>query len=190
MKRGVQRSHRDLVKSAGETTNSTRQRVGNATIIIANRQRTRKINRRRLRQIVAALLAELKIVKAELGINLVAAPEMTVVNETFLEHAGSTDVITFDYHAPGARREEPESTLHGELFVCVDESVLQARRFKTDWRSEVVRYIVHGLLHLLGHDDLSVPARRRMKREENRLVRGLSRRFSLAQIGRPSKMPA
>jgi hypothetical protein len=39
------------------------------------------------------------------------------------------------------------------------------------------------VLHLLGHDDLRADLRRRMKREENRLVRGLERRFSLAQLG-------
>ena len=44
--------------------------------------------------------------------------------------------------------------LHGELFICVDEAVAQAKEFKTSWQSEVVRYVVHGVLHLLGHDDL------------------------------------
>ena len=60
--------------------------------------------------------------------------------------------------------------LHGEIFVCVDEAVLQARKFGTSWQSEIVRYIVHGVLHLLGFDDSSAGARRKMKREENRLV--------------------
>ena len=163
-------------------------------VIIANRQRTRKINLRLLKQIAAALLAELKIEKAELGINLVAAPEMTRLNETFLRHAGSTDVITFDYADDGragsppaaktGRRTEDAPALHGEIFICVDEAVLQARNFGTTWQSEIVRYIVHGVLHLLGHDDSRAGARRKMKREENRLLRELSRRFSLAQLWR------
>ena len=66
-------------------------------IVIANRQRMRKINLRLLKKIANALLAELEIEKAEIGICLVAAPEMTRLNETFLKHKGSTDVITFDY---------------------------------------------------------------------------------------------
>ena len=66
-------------------------------IVIANRQRTKKINARLLKQIVGELFAELEIAEAELGVNLVAVPEMTLVNETFLQHEGSTDVITFDY---------------------------------------------------------------------------------------------
>jgi rRNA maturation RNase YbeY len=80
--------------------------------------------------------------------------------------------------------------IHGELFVCVDEAVLQARQFGTSWQAEVVRYVVHGVLHLLGHDDLRPAARRTMKREENRLVRGLAKRFSLAQLSGAAKLGA
>jgi ssRNA-specific RNase YbeY (16S rRNA maturation enzyme) len=43
-------------------------------------------------------------------------------------------------------------------------------------------------LHLLGYDDLHAAARRRMKREENRRLAGLSRKFNLAQIGGASKL--
>jgi probable rRNA maturation factor len=154
-------------------------------VIIANRQRTKKINTRLLKQIVSGLLAELKVSEAKLGISLVAAQEMTLVNETFLKHKGSTDVITFDY----ADKIE-ETILAGEIFVCVDEAVLQAKKFKTKWQSEITRYVVHGVLHLLGHDDLKPDLRRKMKREENRLVRLLAKKFSLAQIGGGSKLRA
>jgi probable rRNA maturation factor len=80
--------------------------------------------------------------------------------------------------------------LHGELFVCVDEAVLQAKQFKTRWQSEIVRYIVHGVLHLRGHDDLEPDLRRKMKRAENRLVRALAKRFSLAQLSAAGKLRA
>ena len=60
----------------------------------------------------------------------------------------------------------------------------QAKQFRTSWQSEVVRYAVHGVLHLLGHDDLRLAARRKMKREENRLVRRLAKEFPLARIAR------
>ena len=157
-----------------------------------------------MKEIAEALLADLQIAEAELGINLVAAREMTLINEAFLRHEGSTDVITFDYAEKAARasrlrkkslkqkirRRDACATLSGELFICMDEAVLQAAKFKTTWQAEIVRYLVHGVLHLLGHDDGGAAARRRMKREENRLLRGLSRRFSLAQLARPIKLAA
>jgi probable rRNA maturation factor len=168
-------------------------------VVIANRQRARKINSRLLKKITEALLADLEIGEAELGVSLVAAREMTLINETFLQHEGPTDVITFDYGlgvppSDGAvlkrrNRLKPElQALHGEIFICVDEAIGQAKIFKTTWQSEIVRYLVHGVLHVLGHDDHNAAARRKMKREENRLLAGLSRKFCLAQIAGASKL--
>ena len=136
-------------------------------VVISSRQHTRKVNQRLLKQITAALLADWEVENAELGIYLIAAPEMTRLNEKFLRHRGSTDVITFDYglgvpssggfppdHSRRTNRLKPElQTLHGEIFICVEEAMLQARKFKTIWQSEIVRYLVHGVLHLLGFDD-------------------------------------
>jgi probable rRNA maturation factor len=172
-------------------------------IAVSNRQRARKVDLRWLEKITAAALAELKIERAELGIVLVGAKEMASLNEEFLGHEGATDVITFDYKGPesgvhppslrsfgGQAVHSPWSIvnnrkgieLHGEIFVCVAEAERQAKIFGTDWRSEVVRYIVHGILHLLGHDDLQPLARKKMKREEGRLVRELSRCFALSKL--------
>lgn len=158
-------------------------------LTIQNRQRTRDIHARRLRQVINVLLGDLlEIEEVELGITLVAAREMTRLNESFLRHAGSTDVITFDYSESGPRDVKRQTTIHGELFVCMDEAVLQACRFRTTWQSEVVRYVVHGILHLLGHDDHRAGDRRRMKREENRLLRRLGARFDLVFLQRtPSR---
>ena len=137
-------------------------------IVIDSRQRAKRVNSRLLKLIVAELLAQLKITDAEIGINLVAAREMALEQET----------------------RSAELEIHAELFVCIDDAILQAKQFQTSWQSEVMRYIVHGVLHLLGHDDLKPPLRRKMKREENRLVRLLSKKFSLAQISGAPKLRA
>lgn len=157
-------------------------------IVIANRQRTKPIDSRFLKRIVRDIFDELSITEAELGISLVAAREMTLVNETFLQHKGSTDVITFDHLEPDGTTENPALQLHGELFVCVDDALAQSKKFKTTWQSEVIRYVTHGILHLLGYDDLKASLRQKMKREENRLVRRLTRRFTLAELSGTAKM--
>ena len=159
-------------------------------IVIDSRQRAKRVNSRLLKLIVAELLAQLKITDAEIGINLVAAREMALVNETFLNHAGSTDVITFDHSSAEQETRSAELEIHAELFVCIDDAILQAKQFQTSWQSEVVRYIVHCVLHLIGHDDLKPQLHRKMKSEENRLVRRLSKKFSLAQISGAPKLRA
>ncbi len=147
------------------------------TLTIANRQRTHKIKVGVLREIVIVLLTELAGPEASLEINLVSAPQMAKVNQAYLQHEGPTDVITFDY-----REARPGTPLHGELFICPAVAVTQAREFGTEWRSELVRYVIHGILHLLGHDDLEPVARRQMKAVEGRWLRTISRRFALSKL--------
>ncbi len=91
-------------------------------IVLANRQRTRKINLRLLKQIAGALLADLKIEDAELGIQSGRRAGNDLLNETFLRHEGPTDVITFDYSDPDRepRTRDPDASLRGEIFICVE----------------------------------------------------------------------
>ena len=151
-----------------------------STVLVRNHQRSRFIDVLLLRQISRELLLEVfPRQRYELGVHLVDKRVMIRLNETFLRHQGSTDVITFDYREAS----EPQ-VLRGEIFVCIDEALVQARRFRTSWQSELVRYVVHGLLHLSGYDDERQQARRTMKRAENRLLNRLASRFVLAKIGR------
>ena len=148
-------------------------------IAISNRQRAgaraRKIDLRLFEKITAAALEELEMQMEELSIVLVSAEEMAQINEKFLGHEGPTDVITFDYS-------EGNKGLSGEIFICPEVARKQAKEFKTTRQAEAVRYLVHGILHLAGHDDLNPVARKKMKREEGRLVRELSRRFALSKL--------
>ena len=154
----------------------------------------------------------------DLTVHFVNAPEMARLNEKHLGHEGSTDVITLDYasHAPakapatvrssafrrsgepyrdsghhhqtGATPGSGPSIICGELFVCVDEALIQARHFRVPWTTETMRYIIHGILHLRGHDDLNTSALKRMKREETRLLRELGNRFPLSRLAMKTKL--
>ncbi len=151
---------------------------------LRNRQRTRALDGRLLRRMAEHLLTEHFHQKQfELGIHLVADREMARVNETFLQHSGSTDVITFSH----AELHQTD-LLHGEIFICLDAAVRQARQFRTTWQSELVRYLIHGILHLEGFDDLEPAARREMKKEENRLLNEVSKQFPLQRLAKKSKV--
>ncbi len=185
-------------------------------LALRNRQRTRRVDLRLLRRMTNRLLREhFHASSVELCLHLVGAKEMADVNWCFLQHEGSTDVITFDHAfddpppltpslspngGEGARRagegettrtdKSPDKTekhsFHGEIYISLDDAVAQAKQFRTTWPSELARYVIHGLLHLAGHDDLQPAARRAMKREENRLLREMARQFPLSSLARPS----
>lgn len=158
-----------------------------SVLLLRNRQKTRHLDLKLLRAITRSLLEQSLGERAyELGLQLVGATAMAKVNETYLQHSGSTDVITFDYSAEGPA-ESTKAILHGEIFICIDDAVVQAREFGTTWQEELIRYVVHGILHLQGYDDLKPQLRRIMKKEENRLVNELSTRFPLRKLSRLSK---
>jgi rRNA maturation RNase YbeY len=147
-------------------------------LIVRNRQRVRRLNTKLLRKIVRGLLVdELSRDDFEIGISVIGEEAMTRMNEGYLRHKGSTDVITFDY--TDANRPK---CLVGEIFVCLDEALAQAPRFRVTWQNELVRYIVHGILHLCGYDDKTAAAQKKMKSQENRLMRRVVERFKLDQI--------
>ncbi len=150
-------------------------------IVLRNRQRAARVDMRLLRRMIGSLLArELGLVRGELGIHLVEDRTITELNERHLNHRGATDVITFDYQGGNGGHE----SIAGDVFVCVPEAVRQAPRFQTSWQAELVRYIVHGILHLSGYDDQNAVARRKMKGEENCLLKALGRRFRVGSLGR------
>ena len=168
-------------------------------LTIRNRQRLVAINTRWLRKMVIILLEEIaQISLYELAIHAVNRREITRLNETYLQHSGATDVIAFDYKATaslatlenmtsGGKGEImptnflPDS-LYGELFICVEVATEQARKYRTTWAGEFVRYIIHGLLHLEGYDDHSPSHRREMKKEEDRRLNQLKRRCDLEDL--------
>ena len=160
------------------------------SLLIRNRQRLVALNTRLLRTIAKAVLEDILAMREfDLAIHVVRAPEMAHLNETFLQHAGSTDVITFDYSDAGTTSRSKHS-LHGETFICIDDTLSQARQFRTSWPSELVRYVIHGFLHLSGFDDTNAVARRKMKREENRLLKKVSQLFPLSKLASGSKLRA
>jgi probable rRNA maturation factor len=141
-------------------------------LVLRNRQRAMRLNLTRLRETTRHLLErELGLAAYALGVHFVSERRMAEVNQQFLRHEGPTDVITFDHGADAA------AAVHGELFLCPAVARQQAGRFRATLEKELVRYLIHGVLHLRGFDDRTPAARRVMKREEARLLRRLRRRF-------------
>jgi probable rRNA maturation factor len=132
------------------------------------------VNSRLLRQIIKAIVISIFGKKqCVVSVALLNTEEISRINTAFLKHDGSTDVITFDYS---------EGSLCGEILICVDEAIRQAQVFRTTWQSELVRYLIHGFLHLDGYEDLVAADRRKMKREEDRILEQVARKFDLSKL--------
>ncbi len=140
---------------------------------LLNRQRIKPVNISLLREMLEHLLPRTEF---DLTVHLIGPQEMRKLNRKHLGHDGSTDVITLDY-AGGL-----DAPLAGEIFICVEDAMIQAKQFRSTWQSELVRYAIHGVLHLQGYDDLETAARRRMKRVENRRLNALAEKFPVKRL--------
>ena len=141
-------------------------------IQVRSQQRLYPVISREVRKAAIILMDELLQTDAyDLNILFVNKTRMAKINLEHLRYEGATDIITFDYTTP--------TLLHGDLIICPPVASENAARYRVSLGHEIARNIIHGVLHLLGYDDKESTARKKMKREENGLLRKLSRRFPL-----------
>jgi probable rRNA maturation factor len=103
--------------------------------------------------------------QGRLEIALVDGTEMRRQHRQWMGLASMTDVLSFDL------RDRPRrGRVDGQLIVCETVARRRAGRDDTDWRAEVLLYVVHGCLHLCGHDDHRAADAARMHRQEDELL--------------------
>jgi len=113
---------------------------------------------------------------------LVGRDEIAALNSLYLGHTGETDVIAFDLRAEDELQSGDEPSVLGEVYACLPVAVDAAGSYGTSPGYEALLYVVHGLLHLSGEDDMTPAARRRMKGEEDRIMATLTREFPVDEI--------
>lgn len=112
---------------------------------------------------IGAACVELEITSGMLDVSVVDDPRMAQLHREHLNLDSPTDVLTFD-HAVAA-----DSPMAGEIVVCLDEAARQAAG-RHDVELELLLYVVHGLLHLLGYDDHDPAESRAMHEREDELL--------------------
>jgi rRNA maturation RNase YbeY len=85
--------------------------------------------------------------------------QLRLMNREYLNHNYFTDVITFDY--------TEEKCVSGDIFISVEQVVLNAETFGTDAEDELRRVMIHGVLHLMGHTDSTKSEKEEMRNLEN-----------------------
>ncbi len=88
------------------------------------------------------------------------------LNRDFLQHDYLTDIITFDYRSAG-------KSLSGDLFISVDRVRDNSIRHKTLFHVELLRVIIHGVMHLAGYADKTKAEKEQMRRTEDRYLEQL-----------------
>ena len=117
----------------------------------------------------------------DLGIRFVGDRSMARLNAEFVGHEGTTDVITFSYFDAPAGLFPGDPAV--ELIISLDAARREGeKRPDSSYARELTLYLVHGLLHSAGEDDLSPGPRRRMRRREREVLSALSAEFDFSTV--------
>lgn len=110
----------------------------------------------------------------ELSVVFLDDPALAKLHADFLRDPATTDVITFEGM--------PALGVAGEICVSADTAFTYAREHDREFAAELALYVVHGWLHLAGHDDLEPRRKRAMRRAEARAMRLLSEAGALPRF--------
>jgi rRNA maturation RNase YbeY len=104
------------------------------------------------------------------SLGIVLADHETVhrLNREFLAHDYVTDVLSFSLDEEATA----DRVIDGEVYVDLDTAAERAPEFGTTFEDEARRYVVHGLLHLMGYDDATDAERAAMRRLEDHYLSG------------------
>jgi probable rRNA maturation factor len=137
------------------------------TVKINNRQDELPIDRRRIRCAVQTILADRGVRKAQIGVTVLDDPAIRELNCRYLDHDYATDVLSFPM-------EQSRGEVEGEIVVSAQTAAANARYYGLAPADELLLYVIHGTLHLVGLRD---------KRPKDRAAMRAAERRYLAQFG-------
>jgi len=161
---------------------------GEVQVFAADEQSDADIDLERWMALATAVLADLGVRgAAELSLLFVTVDEITALNEEYMQATGPTDVLAFPidaadvetaagpgHNSRGPSRPDPDVSdlplLLGDVVICPAVAMAQAPTHAGTVDDELALLVVHGILHVMGHDHAEPDETARMRAEEMRLL--------------------
>lgn len=121
------------------------------------------INKQAVHSLISAIAKEYTLTITSLSISFINSSELKKINKEYLNHDYETDVITFNYS-------KQKKNIDAEILISFEEAKQNAKRFHVTYNKELLRLVIHGILHLLHFDDKNEKRKKIMKNEENKLI--------------------
>ena len=138
-------------------------------VAVANQQSASWIDAKRLKTAAEGVLKAAGLASATVSIAVVDDAVIRQLNRRHLQHDYATDVLSFVLECD-------EQRLEGEVVVSADTAASSSGRYAWSAADELLLYVIHGTLHLVGYDDRTAAERAAMRVEERRHLS----RFDLA----------
>lgn len=131
-----------------------------SVVWIANLQK-RRLPVAKVRRLARRILRGEGAGAANLSFAFVDDREIRKLNRKFLRHNVATDVLAFRI----------DGDVLGEVVISTEYAAKEARKRGIPWEEELLRYVAHGTLHLLGYDDHDPRKKRIMWKKQEGYLR-------------------
>jgi probable rRNA maturation factor len=144
-----------------------------------------KVEKTRLFRMCQSLLGQLNVEQYELSISFVTSSEIQRLNKEYRSKNTVTDVLSFASHEFDLALKSGTSAAHsvakdseaprslGDIVISLDQAFEQAKNIGQTLDREVAFLIVHGMLHLCGHDHITEEDEQVMINEQKLLMKAL-----------------
>ena len=142
-------------------------------INIENLQTKLRLDPPRISKIIRRILKHEHISTAALSFVFVSRQKIAALNKKYLGRTYATDVLAFDLtnqESPKPSRTK-DRILCGDVIISTDAVVKNAVEFETSSAHELVLYVIHGMLHLIGYDDHKPADIKKMRAKEQELMK-------------------
>lgn len=117
------------------------------------------INKETTTKWIKDIIVEFGFELGEINIIFCTDTYLLEINKQFLEHNYYTDIVTFNNNM--------ENIINGELYISLERIQENADTYSVSYNNELMRVIIHGILHLLGFNDLTEREKAIMRKQEN-----------------------
>ena len=118
-------------------------------------------------KLIEKVIGKEKVISGDLNFIFTTDMKLLSINKEFLKHNYFTDVIAFNYDVKGM--------VNNEIFISYDTVKRNAHNYKISLRSEILRVMIHGVLHLCGYDDSDEEGKLEMRSKEDRWMNEFNR---------------
>lgn len=141
-------------------------------ITVRSLQKDLPISSDSVKKAIACLLAHLKVRTDFLSVYFVTNKKISLLHSKFFKDPSPTDCITLPIDSPLS-----PSSPHclGEVFICPATALAYAQKHQIDPYEETTRYLVHGILHLIGYEDTTPKLKAQMRRKETQCLKHLKK---------------
>jgi probable rRNA maturation factor len=140
-------------------------------IYIKNQQKSTRLDLKRLEKDLSKALLHLRLQSSELSVLFVNSRRMKLINSLYRGIRKDTDVLSFPLMDEQLHYGPP---ILGDIVISVPRALEQAKEFKVSFYDELLRLLVHGLLHLTGCDhEINAYQKKKMEKKERELFNAI-----------------